>query len=128
MPGAEAVERAAQAHIGTVREKTKRLAAMQRTLDSQAPSARLVLGELLAHTSTLVRERGSSVTGSAGAAVALEVDRHGELCVARIQEGLAARNLLKMLERRSCGRGDKGRQRQPVADRPRRQRRLRAEP
>ena len=82
MPGAEAVERAAQAHIGTVREKTKRLAAMQRTLDLQAPSARLVLGELLAHTSTLVRERGSSVTGSAGAAVALEVDRHGELCVA----------------------------------------------
>ena len=80
--GAEAVERAAQAHVGTVREKTKRLAVMQRTLDSQAPSARLVLGELLAHTSTLVRERGSMVTGSAGAAVALEVDRHGELCMA----------------------------------------------
>ena len=44
--------------------------ALQRALETTAPSATVVLGELLAHLAAL---------GSGGASVSIEVDRHGEI-------------------------------------------------
>jgi hypothetical protein len=72
-----AVLRAQKAQPGTVREKTKRLGALQRALDTPAPSAALVFGDVLAHLA-LLRARAP---GEAGVPVHWRVDRHSEVCI-----------------------------------------------
>lgn len=53
-------------------DEHSRHSALQRWLESSPPSASLVLGDLLAHFARLC-------TTAAGASIALEVDRHGEV-------------------------------------------------
>ncbi len=77
-----AVLRAQKAQPGTVREKTKRLGALQRALDTPAPSAALVFGDVLAHLARL-RARGP---GEAGVQVLWRVDRN---CEVWIESGVA---------------------------------------
>jgi len=72
-----AIQRAQKAHPGTVREKTKRLGALQRALDTPAPSAALVVGEVLAHLARLA----ARAPGAGGVPVRWRVDRHGEVCI-----------------------------------------------
>ena len=52
---------------------------LQRVLEARAPSASLVLGEMLSHIAKLrTREPGEM-----GVPVSLRVDRHGEICIER---------------------------------------------
>lgn len=81
-PKMNAVLRAQKAQPGTVREKTKRLGALQRALDTPAPSAALVFGDVLAHLARL-RARGP---GEAGVQVLWRVDRN---CEVWIESGVA---------------------------------------
>ena len=53
--------------------------ALQRALETPAPSASLVLGDLLTHIANL-RTRGA---GERGVAVALHVDQHGDVVIQR---------------------------------------------
>lgn len=53
--------------------------ALQRALESPAPSASLVFGDLITHIADL-RTRAA---GELGVAVVLHVDQHGEVCIQR---------------------------------------------